>query len=178
MTIEVPLRKDSDSRAIDARGWTVWHYATALSNLGLIKSLAVHDSDHTASVLRRAIDGATPLHAFGQIRHVSSSVASNRYTRGHFEASESGEYFRSQRLPAFNFLFSLVDDCGIQKNDGSTTLHEWVSSRYLNPEITKILLDNGIRPGVCRKDGKTPLHLLLARKDFTSLKNLNENLSL
>ena len=154
----------------DEDGLTVWHIAALEGNIHALKILKDFAADGQRHLNFKANDGQTLLHCAAQ----SSSKETLIYLIDHFsqdlvhdttsDGSTALHYaVKTNSLDAVQFLIDRELDIHAVTNDGSGTLHCAVCpDSEVNLEIIELLLERGVDPCKIRKDGMTPIHLLLS----------------
>ena len=164
------LGQEVDSSLGDQDGLTVWHLAASNGNLPALRTLwdfAAHDQGQLHS---KAVDGRTLLHCAAQssskdtlmflMDHCSQSVIHQPTPEG-FTALHYA--VKADSLDAVRYLVDRAFDIQAETDDGSNVLHCAVDhDSKIVYEIVEMLLKSGGDPCKVRKDGKTPINLLLS----------------
>ena len=159
----------------DKDGLTAWHLAASSGNLHALRILwdfAAHDQLQLHS---KAIGGRTLLHCAAQsssketlgflMDHCNQSVihqtTSEGFTALHYAV-------KADSLDAVRYLIDRAFDIHAVTNDGSNVLHCVVDhDSKIVYEIVEMLLKSGVDPCKVRKDGMTPINLLLSTASQT-----------
>ena len=168
--LEILLGQKVDLSLRDKDGLTVWHVAASNGNLHALRILwdfAAHDQRQLHS---KVIDGRTLLHcAAGSssketlvflMDHCNQSIihqtTSEGFTALHYAV-------KADSLDAARYLIDRMFDIHAVTNDGSNVLHCAVDhDSKIVYEIVELLLKSGVDPCKVRKDGMTPINLLLS----------------
>ena len=168
--LEILLGQKVDLSLRDKDGLTVWHVAASNGNLHALRVLwdfAAHDQLQLHS---KAIDGRTLLHCAARsssketliflMDHCSQSLIHQTTLEG-FTALHYA--VKADSLDAVRYLIDRAFDINAVTNDGSNVLHCVVDhDSKIVYEIVEMLLKSGVDPCKVRKDGMTPINLLLS----------------
>ena len=173
--LEMLLGQKVDLSVGDKDGLTVWHLAALEGNVHALRILwdfAAHDQLQLHS---KAIDGRTLLHCAAQsssketlvflMDHCNQSVihqtTSEGFTALHYAV-------KADSLDAVRYLIDRTFNIHAITNDGSNILHCVVDhDSKIVYEIVELLLKSGVDPCKVRKDGMTPINLLLSTASQT-----------
>lgn len=162
-----------DANLGDKEGLTAWHLAALAGNIHALRIFrGVTANEQTQSHLK-ANDGRTLLHCAAQSASKDSLVflidhcnqtATHQTTSEGFTALHYA--VKSGSLDAVQFLIDRDFEVHAKTNDGSNTLHctvdqDWELVGEI-AEIVEVLLQRGVDPCESRKDGLTPINLLLS----------------
>ena len=161
------LCQGADTSVQDLEGMTVWHLAARESNVQALRIL-LNTPVNTASVIGlKAKDGRSALlyvsannseEAMRLLINAGSSLsdtASDGSSPLHYAAS-------SGSLEVANFIFGQGADPSVVNHDGSSAIHHAIESKREDlGEMLKLLIENGVDPSQPRKDGCTPLELIV-----------------
>ena len=168
--LEILLGQKVDLSLRDKDGLTVWHVAASNGNLHALRILwdfAAHDQRQLHS---KVIDGRTLLHCAARsssketlmflMDHCNQSIihqtTSEGFTALHYAV-------KADSLDAARYLIDRMFDIHAVTNDGSNVLHCAVDhDSKIVYEIVELLLKSGVDPCKVRKDGMTPINLLLS----------------
>lgn len=163
------LKVDVNSR--DQDGLTAWHLAATAGNIHALSVLRGSIADGQLEIHLRANDGRTALHCAAQ----SSSKETLVFLMDHYSKSIVHETtldgfialhyaVKAKSLDAVHYLVDNESNVHAITNDGSNTLHCAVEkSSRASYEIIELLLGRGVDSCKARKDGMTPIHLLLSK---------------
>ena len=168
--LEILLGQKVDLSFRDNDGLTAWHLAASNGNLPALRLLwdfAAHDQLQLHS---KAIDGRTLLHCAAQsssketlvflMDHCSERVIHQTTSEG-FNALHYA--VKADSLDATRYLIDRAFDIHSVTKDGSNVLHCAVDiDSKIVYEIVEMLLKSGVDPCKVRKDGMTPINLLLS----------------
>ena len=168
--LEMLLRQKVDSSFGDNDGFTVWHVAAERGNLHALRILwdfAEHDQIQLHS---KAIDGRSLLHCAAQssskdtliflMDHCNRGLIYHRTSKG-FTALHYA--VKADSLEAVQYLIDRGLDVHAMTNDGSNALHCAVDEDSKTVyEVVELLLKRGIDPVKPRKDGMTPINVLVS----------------
>ena len=162
------LEVDVDSGDVD--GLTVWHLALLGGNIRALSLLRGFTERGQPQVHLKANDGRTFLHCAAQSsskdaliflmdlynQDVVHDTTSEGFTALHYAV-------KGNSLDAVQYLIDHKFDTNAKTNDGSNTLHCALDyDTKAGFEIVELLLQKGVDPCEVRKDGMTPIHLLLS----------------
>ena len=174
--LEMLLGQKVDLSFRDKDGLTAWHLAASNGNLPALRILwdfAAHDQLQLHS---KAIDGRTLLHCAAQsssketlvflMDHCSESVIHQTTSEG-FNALHYA--VKADSLHATRYLIDRAFDIHAVTNDDSNVLHCAVDhDSKVVYEIVEMLLKSGVDPCKVRRDGMTPINLLLSTASQSS----------
>ena len=172
------LKVDVNSR--DQHGLTVWHVAALVGNTHALSVLGGYIADGQLQVHQKANDDRTALHCAAQssskeilvflMDHYSKSAVRDTTLDG-FTALHYA--VKTKSLGAVQYLIDHESDVHATTKDGSNTLHCAVGkSSIAGHEIIKLLLESGVDSCKVRKDGMTPINLLLSKYSSHSSQEL------
>ena len=151
-------------------GLTVWHVATERGNLDALRIFWDFTEHDQLQLHLKAFDGRSLLHCAAQ----SSSKDTLTFLMDHCNQSlihlTTSEGFtalhyavKADSLEAVQYLIDRDLDIHAMTNDGSNALHCAVDKDSKSVyEIVKLLLKRGLDPGKPRKDGMTPINILIS----------------
>ena len=168
--LEMLLGQKVDSSFGDKDGFTVWHVVAERGNLHALRILwdfAEHDQLQLHS---KAIDGRSLLHCAAQssskdtliflMDHCNPSLIHHTTSKG-FTALHYA--VKADSLEAVQYLIDRDLDVHAMTNDGSNALHCAVDKDSKTVyEIVEFLLKRDIDPIKPRKDGMTPINVLIS----------------
>ena len=164
------LSRKVDVNSGDKHGLTVWHLAASKANIHALNILRSFAANGPPQLHLKANDGRTLLHCAAQ----SSSRATLIFLKDHFNQSAFHQTtsegltalhyaVKANSLDAVQYLIDREFDIHAITNDGSNTLHCTVDHDSSTVcEIVEMLLKNGVDPCKARKDGMTPIDVLLS----------------
>lgn len=159
-----------DVNSRDKDGLTVWHVAALTGNIHALRVLTGFAANGPPQLDMKANDGRTLLHCAAQ----SSSKETLIFLMDHFSQSAvhqtTSEGFtalhyavKADSLDAVQYLIEREVDINAITNDGSNALHCAVDhDSEIVCEIVELLLKRGVNQSEVRKDGLTPINLLLS----------------
>ena len=168
--LEMLLGHKVDLSLGDKNGLTVWHVAAERGNLSALRILWDFAEHNQLQLHSKAIDGRSILHCAAQssskdtliflIDHCNRSLIYDTTTEG-FTALHYA--VKADSLEAVQYLIDRDLDVHAMANDGSNVLHCAVDkdSKAVY-EVVKLLLNRGIDPCKPRKDGMTPINILIS----------------
>ncbi len=169
--LEFLLGPRADVNSGDKTGLTAWHLAASESNIHALSILKGFVADGQLPLHLKSNDGKTLLHCAAQssskdilvflMEHCNQSAVydtdSDGFTALHYAV-------KAKSLDAVQYLIDRKFDTHAITIDGSNTLHCAVDQ---DSEVVwggvELLLKKGVDPCKIRKDGMTPIHLLLSR---------------
>ena len=168
--LEMLLRRKVDSSFGDKDGLTVWHVAAErgiLHALRILWDFAEHDQLQLHS---KAIDGRSLLHCAAQSSSKDTLIFLMHHCNRSFIYHTTSEGFtalhyavKADSLEAVQYLIDRDLDVHAMANDGSNALHCAVDKDSKTVyEIVELLLKRGIDPVKPRKDGMTPINVLIS----------------
>lgn len=176
--LQLLVGRKVDVNCGDKDGLTAWHLAASEGNIPALSILRGFVADGQLQLHLKANDGRTILHCAAQ----SSSKEILVFLMDHYNQSAIHDTtlegftalhyaVKAKSLYAVEYLVDREFDTHAISNDGSSTLHCAVDqdSKAVY-EIIEFLLKRGVDPCKVRKDGMTPIHLLLSTGPQT-LKN-------
>ena len=162
------LEVDIDSGDVD--GLTVWHLAFLGGNIRALNLLRGFTEKGQPQLHLKANDGRTFLHCAAQSSSKDTLVfLMDHYNQNAVHDTTSGGFtalhyaVKANSLDAVQYLIDHKFDTDAKTNDGSNTLHcalDHDSKACF--EIVELLLQRGVDPCEVRKDGMTPIHILLS----------------
>lgn len=165
------LNWDIDIDLGDRNGLTVWHLAASKHNLDglhILRDLSGNSADRGRL---KASDGRTPLHCAAQSgsketiaffldacnKDVTRDVSVDGMTALHYAVQTTS-------ADSVQYLLNNNWDTHALTNDESSTLHSALHRDFPAVlEIVDLLLGRGVDPCKARKDGMTPIHVLLMK---------------
>ena len=173
--LEILLSQKVELSLGDKDGLTVWHLAALKGNLHALRILWDFSAHGQLLLHSKAIDGRTLLHCAAQsssketliflMDHCSQShiheTTSEGFTALHYAV-------KADSLLAVRYLIDRAFDVNAMTNDGSNVLHCAVDhDSKIVYEIVDLLLKSGVDLCKVRKDGMTPINLLLSTASQT-----------
>jgi ankyrin repeat protein len=150
------LQCGSELNVTDDRGWSSWHFASALCNPAMLETLAEqHTGDVGSCISRQSMDGSTPIHVLGQLLDLIQA-----------EQPLIVKSYTERVQKTLELLYKYGADPAIRTEDGSTTLHHWVQRSCFDLKFFDSLLERGVDPLAVRKDKKSAIHLIATRADI------------
>lgn len=165
--LEFLLCQGADTSLQDLGGMTVWHLAARESNVQALSILLSRPVNIASVIGLKAKDGRSALlyvsankseEAMRLLVNAGSSLsdtASDGSSPLHYAAS-------SGSLEVANFIFGQGIDPSVVNHDGSSAIHYAIENNSENlGEMLHILIENGVDASQPRKDGCTPLKLIV-----------------
>ena len=154
----------------DADGLTAWHLAALGGNINALNILNDCTNNGQSQLHLKANDGRTPLHCAAQSSSKETVVyLMDLLSQGMIHNTTSDGLtalhyaVKTNSLDAVQCLIRRELNVHAITNDGSNILHCAVTGHSAaNVEIIQFLLQSGVDPCQVRKDGMTPIHLLLS----------------
>ena len=173
--IEMLLGPKVDSSIGDKDGLTVWHLAALKGNLHALRILWDFSAPGQLLLHSKAIDGRTLLHCAAQSSSEETLIfLMDHYSQINIHETTSGGFtalhyaVKADSLDAVRYLLDRASDVHAMTNDGSNVLHCAVDhDSKIVYEIVDLLLKSGVDPCKVRKDGMTPINLLLSTASQT-----------
>ena len=165
--LEFLLGQGADTSLQDFEGMTVWHLAARESNVQALSILLSRPVNIASVIGLKAKDGRSALlyasankseEAMRLLINAGSSLddtASDGSSPLHYAAS-------SGSLEVANFIFGQGTDPSVVNHDGSSAIHYAIeNNRESLSEMLQILIGKGVDASQPRKDGCTPLGLIV-----------------
>lgn len=169
--LEFLLSPEVNANPSDKDGLTAWHLAASEGNIRALSIPRGSLADGKLEPHLKANDGRTLIHCAAQsssketlefLMHHHKQNAVHDTTSDGFTALHYA--VKAKSLDAVQYLIDSEFDTHAITNDGSNTLHCAVDQNSEAVyEIINLLLKRDVDPCIARKDGKTPIHLLLSR---------------
>ena len=168
--LEVLLGHEIDVSLGDKDGLTVWHVAAERGNVHALRILWDSAEHGQHQLHSKTIDGRSLLHCAAQssskdtlvflMDHCNQSLVYHTTSEG-FTALHYAT--KADSLDTVQYLIDRNLDVHEMANDGSNALHCAVDkdSKIVH-EIVKLLLRSGLDPVKPRKDGMTPINILVS----------------
>ena len=175
-SLEYLLNREADIFRADKDGLTAWHSAALAGNMSALSILVDFTTNGLHQRELKANDGRTLLHCAAQ----SSSKDTLIFLMGQYSQSAIHDTtslgftvlhyaVKAKSIDAVRHLIDHESDVHKKTHDGSNALHCAVDRDSVAMyEIIELLLKIGVDPCEIRRDGMTPIHLLLSRYSSTS----------
>ena len=161
------LYQDADTSLQDLEGMTVWHLAARETNEQALSMLLNRPVSTESVVGLRAKDGRTPLlYASANESEEAMRIlvdAGSNLSDTALDGSSPLHYAASSgSLEIVNFILRQGIDPSVVDHDGSSAIHSAIEINRKNlGKILQVLLENGVDASQPRKDGCTPLKLMV-----------------
>ena len=174
--LQLLIRRDADLHRISDDGMTIWHFAALAGNCSALKILKELPSERLPSPTAVTTQGRSALFCAAEAGSKEALDLLWAQSDGPSTRDINGDTLlhcavATRSSAVIQYLLDKKEDAQAVSHDGSTLLHFAITSyprnsfckvqRSSEVEVIKILLAAGVNPDVARKNGITPLHMLI-----------------